>query len=339
MGMPVEQKLTCEANCEGFDSQATVTGYDKLGRPTEYMDADGNTSRPPMTSTAVRSRRATVRALKPGLRRDLGSADQTRRLRSWHLHREPTTPTAAWSNRACPTGLLPKRPTTRSAHRPNSATRRSPAAPKNAPGSKKAMNARSTVRCSRRRASPQSQQYSYDKAGRLTLAKDTPQGGSCTTRQYVFDADSNRTKLTTRAPGAGGACDTSSDGTSQNYSYDAADRLTDSGIAYDSFGRITSLPADYAGGSTLDDHLLQQRNGRHPVPEPDSRTATSSTPPDARARSPRRVRKKAPKSSTTRWLGLAGLDRTRLGLDPQHRRNRWRTWRRFRQALAKPAFS
>ena len=29
-----------------------------------------------------------------------------------------------------------------------------------------------------------SQQYSYDKAGRLTLVKDTPQGGGCTTRQY-----------------------------------------------------------------------------------------------------------------------------------------------------------
>ena len=43
-GMPVEQKFTCETSCEGFDSQASVTEYDKLGRPVKYTDADGNTS-------------------------------------------------------------------------------------------------------------------------------------------------------------------------------------------------------------------------------------------------------------------------------------------------------
>lgn len=32
-------------------------------------------------------------------------------------------------------------------------------------------------------------------------------------------------------------------GTTQNYTYDAADRLTGSGIVYDDYGRITSLPA------------------------------------------------------------------------------------------------
>jgi RHS repeat-associated protein len=57
--------------------------------------------------------------------------------------------------------------------------------------------------------------------------------------------------MITRAPGIGGACDTSSEGTKQEYKYDAADRLTDEGIVYDSFGRITSLPAKDAGGSTL----------------------------------------------------------------------------------------
>src|SRR4029077_9438805 len=88
-----------------------------------------------------------------------------------------------------------------------------------------------------------SQLYSYDKAGRLTLVKDTPQGGGCTTRSYSYDADSNRTALITRQPSIGGACDTSSAGTTQSYSYDAADRLLGGGIAYDNFGRITSLPS------------------------------------------------------------------------------------------------
>ena len=93
-------------------------------------------------------------------------------------------------------------------------------------------------------------QYSYDKAGRLTWAKETPQGGSCTTRQYLYDSDSNRTKLTTRGPS--GKCDTSSEGSSQSYKYDAGDRLEGEELVYDSFGRITKLPGKYAGGGTLE---------------------------------------------------------------------------------------
>jgi RHS repeat-associated protein len=94
-------------------------------------------------------------------------------------------------------------------------------------------------------------EYTYDNAGRLHTAQETPTGGSCTTRVYAYDPDSNRTKMTTRAPEIGGAC-SSSGGTEQSYGYDAADRLTGSGIVYDSFGRITSLPGAYAGGKTLE---------------------------------------------------------------------------------------
>jgi RHS repeat-associated protein len=60
-----------------------------------------------------------------------------------------------------------------------------------------------------------------------------------------------RTALISRAPGIGGACDTSSAGTTQSYSYDAGDRLLGEGIVYDDYGRITSLPAADAGGGTL----------------------------------------------------------------------------------------
>jgi RHS repeat-associated protein len=90
--------------------------------------------------------------------------------------------------------------------------------------------------------------YRYDKAGRLSYADETPQGGQCTTRAYTFDADSNRLSKTTRSPGIGGVC-TESGGTTQSYKYDAADRLE--GPTYDSWGRITSLPAEFAGGKTL----------------------------------------------------------------------------------------
>lgn len=96
-----------------------------------------------------------------------------------------------------------------------------------------------------------SQQYAYDNAGRLKLVKDTPQGGACTTRSYSFDKNSNRTALVTRAPGIAGVCDTSSAGATQSYSYDTADRLLGSGITYDNYGRITSLPSAYSGGGAL----------------------------------------------------------------------------------------
>jgi RHS repeat-associated protein len=44
-----------------------------------------------------------------------------------------------------------------------------------------------------------------------------------------------------------------STGTSQEYKYDAADRLFGpESVTYDSFGRITKLPAKFAGGSTLE---------------------------------------------------------------------------------------
>jgi RHS repeat-associated protein len=93
-----------------------------------------------------------------------------------------------------------------------------------------------------------SDRYLYDSAGRLTEAQETPTGGQCTTRAYTFDADSNRLTKTTREPGVGGVC-AASGGTTQKYEYDAADRLL--GPTYDPWGRITSLPAEFAGGKAL----------------------------------------------------------------------------------------
>jgi RHS repeat-associated protein len=90
--------------------------------------------------------------------------------------------------------------------------------------------------------------YRYDKAGRLTNADESLQGSQCTTRAYTYDVDSNRLSKTTRSPGVGGVC-SESGGTTQSYNYDAADRLE--GPTYDSWGRITSLPAEFAGGKAL----------------------------------------------------------------------------------------
>ena len=93
-----------------------------------------------------------------------------------------------------------------------------------------------------------SDRYAYDKAGRLTEAQKTPTGGECTSRAYIYDADSNRLTKTTRPPGLKGAC-TTTGGTTQKYEYDNADRLI--GPTYDGVGRITSLPTEFAGGKAL----------------------------------------------------------------------------------------
>jgi RHS repeat-associated protein len=250
-GLPIEQKFTCESKCEGFDSQSVTTTYDKLGRPAEYADADGNISTVsydllgrPLTTTDGKGSQTVTYDPTSGLPVKLEDSAAGTFTAAYDADGNMT-------EQSLPDGLVAKTTYDES-------------------GAPTKLTYTKTTNCSEKctwleesnersiygqilsqSSLSSSQQYFYDKDGRLTLVKDTPQGGSCTTRQYAYDADSNRTKLTTRAPGIGGACDTSSEGTLQSYSYDAADRLTDSGIVYDGFGRITSLPAKDAGGNTL----------------------------------------------------------------------------------------
>lgn len=81
--------------------------------------------------------------------------------------------------------------------------------------------------------------YTYDSAGRLTQASDTTSTG-CTTRAYTFDVSSNRTALTATSDD----CDTTTtdDDTTAttSYTHDSANRLVNSGYAYDAFGRTTT---------------------------------------------------------------------------------------------------
>jgi RHS repeat-associated protein len=95
------------------------------------------------------------------------------------------------------------------------------------------------------------QAYTYDAAGRLTQVQNTPAStGDCTTRVYAYNEDTDRTSLTTFAPGSKGEC-TSTGGTAENHTYDEADRLTDTGVSYNALGDTTKLPASDAGGSEL----------------------------------------------------------------------------------------
>jgi uncharacterized protein RhaS with RHS repeats len=91
------------------------------------------------------------------------------------------------------------------------------------------------------------QDLAYDAAGRLSTTQDTPTGGGCTIRGYGYDADSNRLSLNTKPPATDGTCDPNATGTTTSHTYDAADRIIDTGFAYDTFGRITTLPAAAAG--------------------------------------------------------------------------------------------
>jgi RHS repeat-associated protein len=248
LGIPVEQKFTCESGCEGFDNQAVSTIYDKLGRPVEYGDADGSVSTVsydvdgrPVTSTDGKGSQTRIYDPTSGLLTKLEDSAAGTFTAAYNAD-------GAMTEEGLPDGLVATT-TFNEAGEPTKLTYVKTSCAEKCTWLEESNERSIYGQILSQTSLSSSQQYSYDKAGRLTLVKDTPQGGSCTTRQYFYDADSNRTKLTTRA--SGGACDTSSEGTSQSYSYDAADRLTDSGIEYDSFGRITSLPGKDAGGETL----------------------------------------------------------------------------------------
>ncbi|WP_052441831.1 RHS repeat domain-containing protein [Streptacidiphilus anmyonensis] len=90
------------------------------------------------------------------------------------------------------------------------------------------------------------QAYTYDAAGRLTNTDDT-EGTTTTHRAYSYDANSNRTGLTTTVDNPDGSAGTP---VATAYTYDSADRLQTLGgtaVNYDAFGRTTNQ----ADGSTL----------------------------------------------------------------------------------------
>jgi RHS repeat-associated protein len=90
------------------------------------------------------------------------------------------------------------------------------------------------------------QTYAYDALGRLTLTGDNG-SGSCLSRRYQFNANSNRTARITYGVGSDGKCQSTTPQSTQTSTFDTADRLqptgTHAGLAYDAYGRITTLPA------------------------------------------------------------------------------------------------
>jgi RHS repeat-associated protein len=234
-----------------FDSQAVVIAYDKLGRPYQYTDADGNTSN---VKYDLLGRPASV---NDGKGTQKFGYDETSGLlvamedSAAGLFTAGYNADGAMTEQGLPDGLVAKT-TYDEAGEPTKLTYTKTSCSEKCTWIEESQERSIYGQVLSQKSLNSSEQYSYDKAGRLTTAKETPTGGGCTTRIYAFEGeagkDSNRTSLTTRP--SGGAC-AESGGTKQSYTYDAADRLTGAGIEYDSFGRITSLPGTYAGGSTL----------------------------------------------------------------------------------------
>jgi RHS repeat-associated protein len=92
--------------------------------------------------------------------------------------------------------------------------------------------------------------YGYDNAGRLTGAsQDTTT--SCALRAYTFNNASDRTQLTSYGPDANGNCNDGNPATNQTWTYDEADRVTNTGYTYDALGRTLTTPgADTIGGAS-----------------------------------------------------------------------------------------
>jgi RHS repeat-associated protein len=250
-GRPTTQRFKCEAaNCTGFDEQTLSVIYDALGRVEGYEDADGNKSK---TTYDLLGRPATTSDNK-------GSQTMTYDANSGlPVKLEDSaagTFTAAYDadgdmiERGLPNGLTAKT-TYNEADEPTKLTYTKVAScGESCTWFEEVLERSINGQILSASGTLVNQQYVYDKAGRLKQAQETPKGGTCTTRVYSYDADSNRTELTTREPGIGGACATTG-GTPQKYEYDTADRLLGTGLTYDNFGRIKNLPAVYAGGKAL----------------------------------------------------------------------------------------
>ncbi|MFP1628972.1 RHS repeat-associated core domain-containing protein [Streptomyces sp. 5K101] len=114
------------------------------------------------------------------------------------------------------------------------------------------------------------QSYAYDKAGRLATVEDTADT-VCTRRTYAFDSRSNRTSLTTNAGAPGVDCPTTG-GTTNNHTYDSADRIVDTGYTYDAFGRATATPGNGTMAYYANDLAYQQTaNGERQTWQLDAR--------------------------------------------------------------------
>jgi RHS repeat-associated protein len=252
LGLPTKQQFVCEeTECTGFDTQATTTAYDSLGRPKAYEDADGTTT---TTTYDIDGRPATVSNPKGT---QTFHYDEDSGLLTKLEDSAAGTFTATYDadgnlvERGLPNGLTAKTTYDEVDEPTKLAYTKTSSCGESCTWFEEDLERSVHGQILTDDDSLADDHYAYDEDGRLKEAQETPTGSGCTTRSYRYDIDSNRLAKTTREPGVGGACASSGGGT-QEYKYDSADRLLGEGLTYDGFGRIRNLPAADAGGHALE---------------------------------------------------------------------------------------
>ncbi|HEY4915431.1 MAG TPA: RHS repeat-associated core domain-containing protein, partial [Solirubrobacteraceae bacterium] len=123
--------------------------------------------------------------------------------------------------------------------------------------------------------------YSFNEAGWITEAQETPTGKTCpATRAYAYDADQNRTTFTKRPAGTGSPCSTP-EAEVEEHQYDTADRSLDAGATLNPFGDFTVMPAGDAGGAALKSNFYA--DGQLATQEQSGQTISYSLDPARRA--------------------------------------------------------
>ncbi len=252
-GRQVGQRFVCEApeNCTGFDSQETIATMNAIGQEIAYLDADGNTS---IMTYDLRGRRATV---SDGKGTQTYGYDSNSGLPVQVIDSAAGTFTANYDadgsilERGLPNGLVSRTTYDETGTPVRLLYEKVSSCVSNCTWLDTNVEESIHHQWLRHTRNGSVDEYSYDSAGRVLLTKDKAPSGPCTTRTYSYDANSNRKKLVTRAPGAEGACDTTSTGQTQALEYDTGDRLIGEGVTYDKLGRVTALPSKYSGGGAL----------------------------------------------------------------------------------------
>ena len=235
----------------GSSNEATTTKYNALGQVVEYEDADGNATK--MTYD-VDGRPVTV---SDGRGTQTYGYDTTSGLLTKLEDSGAGTFTAAYdadgntTERVLPNGLTAKASFNEAGEPMKVAYTKTSSCGTSCTWFEESLERAASGQIVNSASTLVNDRYKYDKAGRLTEAQETPAESGCTTRSYEYDADSNRLSRTTREPGVGGVCATTG-GATQKYKYDEADRLFGTGVTYDPWGRITALPAEFAGVKTLE---------------------------------------------------------------------------------------
>lgn len=249
LGLPTTQRIICPASEPGCDTQATTASYDSLGRLTSFLDADG------VTATT------TYDSLGRPLAMNDGKGTQTMRYDSvtgLPVELEDSAAgvfTASYDadgqlvKRVLPNGLIAETSFDETGAPTDLTYMKASNCGTSCTWLDFSVERSIDEQILLENSSLGKDEYAYDKLGRLVTARETPSGGTCTTRTYKYDKNSNREEKTTSL-GLGGAC-SNSGGTTQKYTYDSADRLLGEGLTYDAFGRITNLPAVFAGGKAL----------------------------------------------------------------------------------------